>query len=130
VRITTRSLVTGVTATPAQPSLDEAQEASRVESALQASLDAHPGWRAAHRIATDDERVLLQGLVALADDGVEAPTVGDEVGDGVPLSLTWPDRKVTVMSDDLDTVTLDQLAAAGWTVLDPDVDAIRAALTH
>ncbi|MDO8147512.1 DEAD/DEAH box helicase [Isoptericola sp. b515] len=107
-----------------------AEEASRVEDALRTSLENHPSWRQAARLATSAEHDLLVGILDLAGLGVEAPTIGDEVGDGVPLSLTWPDRKVTVRSDDLDPTTTAELVAEGWTVLDPDADTIRAALSR
>ncbi|GAB3085649.1 DEAD/DEAH box helicase [Isoptericola nanjingensis] len=130
VRITTRSLVTGLAATTAQPSAAEAEEASRIETALRSALDAHPAWQEVDALATEAEHALLVEILDVAQLGVAAPTIGDEVGDGVPLSLSWPALKVTVRSDDLDEATVGLLVAEGWTVLDPDSAAIRAALTH
>ncbi|MFE5339959.1 DEAD/DEAH box helicase [Isoptericola sp. NPDC056578] len=130
VRITTRSLVTGLAATTAQPSAAEAEEASRIETALRSALDAHPAWQEVDALATEAEHALLVEILDVAQLGVAAPTIGDEVGDGVPLSLSWPALKVTVRSDDLDEATVGLLVAEGWTVLDPDAAAIRAALTR
>ncbi|WP_144679692.1 DEAD/DEAH box helicase [Cellulosimicrobium sp. TH-20] len=127
LRIVTRSMLTGESIAP--PSAADAEASSRVESALAVLLEAHPAWQTAHTIATAVERELLQRLLPLAADGVEAPTIGDEFGDGVPLSLSWPDRRVTVQTDALDAATLTQLDAEGWTVLEPDADVIRTALT-
>lgn len=92
------------------------------------AFDAHPDWASAAEYATDVERDLILRLLDLAATGVEAPTIGDEVGDGVPLSLTWTRPRVTVRPDDLDDDTYAQLVNDGWTVVDPDPDVIRAAL--
>ncbi|PRZ08599.1 uncharacterized protein DUF1998 [Isoptericola sp. CG 20/1183] len=130
--IVTRTMLEGAgpQAAPSGDAATAAEEASRVEDALQARLDEHPRWRQVARLATELEHQLLVEVLDVAAHGVEAPTIGDEVGDGVPLSLSWPDRRVTVRSDDLDPTTTADLVAEGWTILEPDAAAIRAALTH
>jgi hypothetical protein len=92
-------------------------------------LAPHPDWKAAAEYATKAEYGLLVRLVALANSGLAAPSVGDEVNDGVPLSLSWVARKVTVRSDDVDDGTYALLVDDGWTVVEPDPEAIRAVLT-
>lgn len=128
LRIVTRSMLAGA-APVVQTSLAEAEESSRVEAELRAQLDTYPDWRAVAELATETEHDLLVELLDLAVLGVEAPTIGDEVGDGSPLSLSWPDRKVTVHVDDLDHETIAILRADGWTVVEPEAAALRAALT-
>lgn len=129
LRVVTRSMLSAPGAAEAQPSTTEVEEASRVESELRKQLAQHPDWQQAETLATEAERSLLLELLDLAMQGVAAPTIGDEVGDGVPLSLSWPDRKVTVRSEDLDAATTDMLVTEGWTVLEPDAVLIRTTLT-
>ncbi|PTU57877.1 heavy metal resistance protein CzcA [Sphaerisporangium cinnabarinum] len=128
LRIVTRSMLMGATPT-VRTSSAEAEESSRVEAELQARLDAHPEWRAVAELATAAEHALLVELVDLAGVGLEAPTIGDEIGDGVPLSLAWPDRKVTLHVEGLDHETIAALRSDGWTVVEPEAAAVRAALT-
>ncbi len=128
LRIVTRTMLTGAPAA-VQPSVAEAEESSRVEAEIRAQLASHPDWRAVAELATETEHALLVELLDLATLGLEAPTIGDEVGDGVPLSLAWPDRKVTVHVEDLDHETIATLRTDGWAVVEPEAVALRAALT-
>ena len=127
--VVTRSMLTDAIDATAQPSVAEAEESSRVEAELRARLETYPDWRNVAELATEAEHDLLVELLDLAEHGLEAPTIGDEVGDGIPLSLSWPGRRVTVHVDDLDRTTISALRADGWTVVEPDAAALRAALT-
>lgn len=129
--VMTRSMLTGVgAAVPVAPSAEAAEKRSQAETALAELFRAAPDWEEAVDLATESERGLLVDIVYLAGHGVEAPTIGDEVGDGVPLSLTWMDRKVTLRTDDLDDDTIALLLADAWTLVEPDPAAIHEALTH
>ena len=114
---------------PAQPSPAQPSTESTAEIRSSDRFEPHPDWKAAAEYATEAERALLVSLVALAGSSLAAPSVGDEVNDGVPLSLSWFAQKVTVRSDDVDDDTYTLLVDDGWAVVEPDPDAIRAALT-
>ena len=70
-----------------------------------------------------------QLLVILAEAALAPPVVGHEVGDGVPLEISWPDAHVVV---DLELTDDDRsdLAGMGWVVVPADVTALRDALTN
>lgn len=80
-------------------------------------------WRLALDGAAGNERAVLE---ALASDGLEAPDEGPEV-DGIPLGPTWTAQRVTIDLD-LDDIERATLRAAGWTVVPPDLDAVRNAI--
>ncbi|AMY18052.1 MULTISPECIES: DEAD/DEAH box helicase [Nocardiaceae] len=65
-------------------------------------------------------------VVRLADAGLPAPVVGEEV-DGLPVELSWPAVRVVcdVELTDSDRVSLQ---TAGWTVCAPDRESALAAL--
>jgi ATP-dependent helicase YprA (DUF1998 family) len=67
-------------------------------------------------------------LVALSSAGAPRPSLGLEIGDGIPVSLAWPDHMVSASSD-LTDEDIAELAAAGWTVTEMTVDSILAALS-
>ncbi|QJW35493.1 hypothetical protein [Cellulosimicrobium protaetiae] len=94
------------------------------------TLDSYPGWAACAAIATSRELELLREIADLAEDGVEAPTVGEEACDGVPLSLAWPGSRLTVEAPNLGPELLAELRAAGWVIVEPIAAEIRAALTR
>ncbi|AEG43909.1 DEAD/DEAH box helicase [Isoptericola variabilis] len=128
--VATRSLVAAPTSAPAPaPDVEQAERESAVEAELRKQLAARPEWEEVHEYATDSERRILVGLLDLAGEGLPAPTTGDEVGDGIPLSLTWEDRRVTVRHDDLDDDAVAWLTGEGWTVVEPEPAAVRSALT-
>ncbi len=126
--IGTRSMLTGTRPAGATSSLEAAERASHVEDELTRRLAKAPDWRNAAEYATSAERELLIAVLDLAELGIEAPTIGDEFGDGVPLSLAWADRMVTVEFADLSPEIRGELRARGWTVVDAEPAAIRAAL--
>ncbi|WP_369068359.1 DEAD/DEAH box helicase [Kineococcus terrestris] len=84
-----------------------------------------PEWQELHDLGTAVEQQLI---VALAAAGVSVPVQGEESPEGIPLGLAWPDQRVVVdfSMDDADKVELD---AAGWHVVEPDVEAVQTALT-
>ena len=78
----------------------------------------------------------VRGLaVELAEAGVSLPEPGHEIDDGAyQLDLAWPDHRLAVVLDDVDDdEDADErdawLSAHGWTVLPPEVEAVRAALS-
>ncbi|OYO23440.1 heavy metal resistance protein CzcA [Enemella dayhoffiae] len=82
-----------------------------------------PGWDEAYdNSLSDDERLLV---VALADAGLAVAEQGHEVGDQ-PIDFAWPDQQIAVF---IDGHTDDTLVERGWTVLGPDIDRIKAALS-
>lgn len=82
-------------------------------------------WTALLAGATDAELSLLTELAAV--QGVPLPALGAEVGDGVPLAISWPDRRLAV---DLELIDEDrtQLADLGWKLFAPDAALITQAL--
>ena len=69
---------------------------------------------------TEAERPLLTALRRL---GVPAPEVGAEVGEGVPVAISWPERKVAV-SIGLSAADGAELADLGWKVVRPEAPSI------
>ena len=64
----------------------------------------------------------------LAAAGVVAPDlVGEEMGAGVPVDFAWSAPKVAVLIAPNATDQAD-IQAEGWTVVQPDLNAIKAAL--
>lgn len=97
-------------------------------SAHAAPADSAPlstAWEWLLRVATAAERPLISSLGAI--DVVMLPTLGIEVGDGIPLAISWPERTIAV---DLDLTDEDrtQLADLGWTLVAPDASMIADAL--
>ena len=93
-------------------------------------FSAYPEWGACAAIATSSELALIESVAYLATSGIEAPTVGYEFGDGFPLSVAWPTRRIAVHTDHLDSETLDTLRGAGWLIVEPTATAVRLALMH
>ena len=81
-------------------------------------------WQSALDQALDAERDVL---LTLATRGILIPVLGMEIGDGIPVSLAWPDQKVTA-SIGLTADDIQELHAAGWTVADLTAESIIAAL--
>lgn len=66
-------------------------------------------------------------VLALAQAGsIPAPELGVEVGGGIPIDIAWPERRLAVCLEWDDSARAD-LTAAGWTCVDPTVDAVEAA---
>lgn len=64
----------------------------------------------------------------LADAGVAAPDlVGDELGEGVPVDFAWTTPKVAVLLNP-EPSDVAGIEAEGWTVVEPNLSAIQAAL--
>ena len=82
-------------------------------------------WTPVLEEATEAERGYL---LALSAEDVPLPELGVEI-DGIPLGPSWPERKVTVALDLVDDER-GLLVDLGWTVVDTDIDALRAALTE
>jgi ATP-dependent helicase YprA (DUF1998 family) len=76
------------------------------------------GWQALMTDATGPERGLLLELAN--SDLLLIPELGFEV-EGYPVGISWPGHKVGVLVDDEGRAILE---AAGWTIVEPDADAI------
>ncbi|MRK01382.1 DEAD/DEAH box helicase [Aeromicrobium sp. S22] len=74
--------------------------------------------------ATGAERALLQ-LLAASD--VDKPVIGFESAGGIPLDVSWPDKRLALDIEFVDDER-DELSAEGWTLVPSDVTAIHAAL--
>jgi hypothetical protein len=111
------------------PTTDDAPALDDAERGLSGdTVTVNPSWADAVADATPDELAIIAAVSDTADLGAETPTIGDEVGDGIPLAIAWPTRKVAV---DLDLTDDDRawLVSDGWTLSSPQADALRAALT-
>jgi hypothetical protein len=108
----------------ATPPVGPTDSVSPTASALQ------PAWSALLDTAIDDaERALLHELgTRLAGTGVPPPEQGYEVGNGYPVDLSWPNRRIAVLFNP-DQAVREALAYEGWRVLDPDADHLVDALT-
>lgn len=74
-------------------------------------------------LITDDERA---AAAALSTQGIPVAEVGEEIA-GVVATFSWPAQHVAVLVD-ADAGAADDLRTAGWTVVDADPTAVRAAL--
>ena len=67
-------------------------------------------------------------FVRLAGAGLPVPDVGEELGQGIPVDLSWPRQRVAVLLDATADDVRD-LAAEGWTLVDADpqriIDAVE-----
>ena len=93
-------------ATPALPAVGDAEWAALLVQAMGDELDV---------------------LIALAAHGAPIPQLGLEIGDGIPVSFAWPDRKVAASSQ-LTEEDRAELTAAGWIVVPATFDSLVAAL--
>jgi hypothetical protein len=82
-------------------------------------------WGALHVEALTPEEKQLVAALAAAE--LSAPELGHEATDGLPLEVSWPDRRIAVDFDLTDT-DREALVLDGWTLVDADVDAIKNAL--
>lgn len=82
-------------------------------------------WESHLASATEAERPLLTALSGIA--GMPIPTVGAEVGEGIPLAISWPDQLLAV---DVGLTDEDhsELVMLGWSLLEPDASVIAEAL--
>ena len=67
--------------------------------------------------------------LALLGAGIPVPSYGVEVANGIPVDFAWPNAKVAVLLDPLESDTAD-LAAEGWLLVPPDPPAIATAVTE
>ncbi len=85
-------------------------------------------WTSAFELATPGtERNLVRELAERG--GLEAPTIGAEGPQGIPLDISWPSRHVAVALHDMPDEDRDELTASGWHVVRADPDAVVAALS-
>lgn len=57
-----------------------------------------------------------------------APTLGAEVGDGIPVAVSWPHAKVALDTEMLDETDRRALEGLGWQVVAVDTTLLRKAL--
>ena len=63
----------------------------------------------------------------LADAGLPLPQVGEELGPGILVDLSWPQQRIAVMVTPEDR-DVDDLAEEGWRLLPADVTVILEAM--
>jgi hypothetical protein len=85
-------------------------------------------WKETLTEAQPEERHILEELLRQRGSAIPLPTLGWEVGDGIPLSIAWPDFKISVAWSGMTSEDEAEIAAAGWTTIPADTDAIVHAL--
>ncbi|VFA81761.1 ATP-dependent helicase [Gordonia paraffinivorans] len=78
-------------------------------------------WREAYENVDESARKLV---ALLAESGLPVPEIGEEASGGIPLEISWPQKKVAVdffVDDD----EREELERTGWTLCGPDLDIIR-----
>ena len=100
-----------------------------VDSAIEAVFaDWSPGWIEAHGLAQSGIEASL--ITALATrHALSPPALGFEGPEGIPIPLSWPESLVVVDLPGMPEADRAELLAAGWQFVDPDPEAIWAALT-
>jgi hypothetical protein len=119
VAVTTRSALVG--AAPIETPVVVGHETS---SAVEAALEG--AWGAALAVAIDEERSLVLGLAEAGD--IPVPELGEEHGDGIPLSLAWPDHKIAVEFGGLAEDDRHNLEVDGWVFYPPVVTVVHEAV--
>ncbi|MEB4616443.1 hypothetical protein, partial [Leucobacter sp. M11] len=76
-----------------------------------------------HALAPE-ERQLLRSLAAIPT--LPAPDVGTELGDGIPVLLSWPEQHVC--AGEFSAEDHEDLASQGWVAVGLDPDSIMSAL--
>ncbi|TFC50334.1 MULTISPECIES: DEAD/DEAH box helicase [unclassified Cryobacterium] len=94
-----------------------------VDIVVNAALSAE--WAAALEFADGDERDLLSQLAVWPD--MVVPAIGIEVADGIPVGIAWEIGQIAV-SLGLGDGDRAELEKAGWVVVEPNVEAVVAAL--
>jgi ATP-dependent helicase YprA (DUF1998 family) len=108
----------------------EAMSAVPLESPALPAAESRPtegelsrAWLDAYQQVDPIGRDLIQ---LLSHTQLPAPDIGEEV-DGIPVEISWPQRKVAV-SIGLDDDEQHDLVRSGWTLCEPDVDSIAGSL--
>lgn len=94
-----------------------------VDVAVNAAMSVE--WAETLEFADGDERELLSQLSILPD--MVIPTIGVEVGDGIPLGIAWEIEQIAV-SLGLADEDRTELEKAGWVIVEPNVEDVVAAL--
>lgn len=84
-------------------------------------------WEVLRSLVSDSERELLHKLSTI-DPDMELPSVGDEVADGIVLSLAWPGLRIAVDHPGLREQDREVLRLHGWRVVEPTASAILTSL--
>jgi hypothetical protein len=66
-------------------------------------------------------------MLEIHEAGLETPSYGIEVGDGIPLEVAWPTRMIAIDLD-LDERDRQDLGKDGWVLVRASLDDIRRAL--
>jgi hypothetical protein len=72
------------------------------------------------------EQDLVASLAAHSD--LQPPAIGTESPEGIMMDISWPEFRVVVACDHLTQHDRQDLAAADWRIVDPDPEAVAAAL--
>lgn len=85
-------------------------------------------WASAYESAAPGaERDLIRQLAV--HGGLEAPLIGVEGPQGIPIDICWPQLHIAVDLYDMPDEDRVDLSSAGWHVVQPDPEVIVAALT-
>ena len=98
------------------------------------TTSTHCIGEAAKSIRYGEADVMVAGgseavVTELAVGGFAVPVLGHETGDGLPIDIAWPDYKVA-LDIELNDTAREELAGLGWTVVAPEIPAIRDALAR
>lgn len=88
--------------------------AETTPAASGALVIADLAWQSILEQAVGDERDVVAALAA--ESGIPVPDLGMEIGDGIPVSLAWPELMVAA-SAGLAPEDIAELTAAGWSVV-------------
>ena len=87
--------------------------------------DADGGWLTLLPGTTASEAAAITALVGF---GLPVPEMGLELGDGIPVSFSWPDQRV-VLDVELQPDDRAYLSGDGWKVVPVDGGLLQTALT-
>jgi ATP-dependent helicase YprA (DUF1998 family) len=118
-----RALPSTITTRKHAPHLEHATSKPAAEAGPTAELTS--SWQEVYDLVDVETRSLV---IDLAFAHVPEPAVGEEIA-GIPIEIAWPSRKITI-ANGLNAEERADLVSAGWTVCDPDAEAIKAALQN
>ena len=89
--------------------------------------DLAPGWLDIQQELGAEVAFSPEFFTRLADAGLALPEVGEELGPGIPVDLSWPQQRVAVTIEP-DEKDVADLAAEGWRLLPADAATILDAM--
>lgn len=117
--------ITTLQAIPAAPTIDLFTGPTVVPVAPDLTSDLPGGWADVDLDPEFTSPVVVALARLLAEAGVPPAESGAEVETGSVVDLSWPQRRIAVVLDDMPLAEIDEMTAAGWVVHRADGETDR-----